>query len=179
LRDGTRDIYILELESGSVTRLTKVEQPVQENLQPAWSPFGNQIVYTVKRYGAYQVWVMSAVGDARVQIAHSGLQLWDYLPTWGPDGETILFNQRDLSSGRPWLMSIRFEDRDTKTPSRLQLAPPIEDVQFSADGLWVAFEGVVELGNYDIFFSSVDGSDLTRLTSDPAEEFDPAWRPIK
>jgi serine/threonine protein kinase/Tol biopolymer transport system component len=179
LRDGTRDIYILELESGSVTRLTKVEQPVQENLQPAWSPFGNQIVYTVKRYGAYQVWVMSDVGDARVQIAHSGLQLWDYLPTWGPDGETILFNQRDLSSGRPWLMSIRYEDRDTEKPSRLLLAPPIEDVQFSADGLWVAFESVVELGNYDIFFSAADGSDLTRLTSDPADEFDPAWRPIK
>jgi eukaryotic-like serine/threonine-protein kinase len=179
LRDGTRDIYVLTLESGDVTRLTTAQQPVQENLQPVWSPFGNQIGYTVKRYGAYQVWVMSDVGDNKVQIARSGLQLWDYLPTWGPDGETILFSQRDLSSGRPWLMSIRYEDRDTKKPIRLELAPPIEDVQFSTDGVWVAYESVIELGNYDIFFSTLIGGHLTRLTNDPADEFDPAWRPIK
>jgi Tol biopolymer transport system component len=179
LRDGTRDIYVLTLESGDITRLTTAQQPIQENLQPVWSPFGNQIGYTVKRYGAYQVWVMSDTGESKVQIARSGLQLWDYLPTWGPDGETILFNQRDLNSGRPWLMSIRYEDRNTKTPVRLELTPPVEDVQFSTDGLWVAFEGVVELDNYDIFFATISGGDLIRLTNDPADEFDPAWRPIK
>ena len=179
MRDGTRDIYVLTLESGEIARLTTVQQPVQENLQPVWSPFGNQIGYTVKRYGAYQVWVMSDTGESKVQVARSGLQLWDYLPAWGPDGETILFNQRDLNSGRPWLMSIRYEDRNTKTPVRLELTPPIEDVQFSTDGLWVAFEGVVELDNYDIFFATITGGDLIRLTNDPADEFDPAWRPIK
>jgi serine/threonine protein kinase len=181
LRDGTKDIYVLALQSGDVTRLTTVEQPVQENSQPSWSPFGNQIGYTVKRYGAYQVWVMSDTGadNSKVQIARSGQQLWDYLPAWGPDGETVLFNQRDRLSGRPWLMSIRYEDRDTKNPVRLDVAPPIEDVQFSIDGLWIAFEGVVELDNRDIFFAGSTGGDLTRLTSDPADEFDPAWRPIK
>jgi Tol biopolymer transport system component len=76
-------------------------------------------------------------------------------------------------------MSIRYEDRNTKTPVRLELTPPVEDVQFSTDGLWVAFEGVVELDNYDIFFATISGGDLIRLTNDPADEFDPAWRPIK
>jgi Tol biopolymer transport system component len=46
------------------------------------------------------------------------------------------------------------------------------------DGLWIAFESAVELDNYDIFFSAVDGGNLTRLTRDPANEFDPAWRPL-
>jgi Tol biopolymer transport system component len=178
LRDGNKNVYVLELESGAVTPLTKVEQPIQENSQPSWSPFGNQIAYTVKRYGAYQVWVMSDTGENKVQIARSGLQLWDYLPTWGPDGETILFNQRGVSSGPPWLMSIRYEDRGAKDPTRLDVASPIEDVQFSMDGLWIAFESAVELDNYDIFFSAVDGGNLTRLTRDPANEFDPAWRPL-
>jgi serine/threonine protein kinase len=179
LRDGSKNVYVLELESGEVIPLTEVQQPVQENSQPSWSPFGNQIAYTVKRYGAYQVWVMSDVGENKVQIARSGLQLWDYFPTWGPDGETILFNQRDLSSGRPWLLSIRYEDRETKDPTRLEVMSPIEDVQFSTDGLWIAFESVVELSNYDIFISTAAGGDLIRLTRDPADEFDPAWRPIQ
>lgn len=179
LRDGTKDIFLLTLETGEVTRLTTVVQPVQENLQPSWSPFGNQIAYTVRRFGAYQVWVMSDKGDSKVQIARSGQQLWDYLPTWGPDGETIIFNQRNLGPSLPWLLSIRYEDRDTKVPTRLEIQPPIEDVQFSPDGSWIVFEGVAEEGNYDIFFSAVTGGDLTRLTSDPAVEFDPVWRPTK
>jgi Tol biopolymer transport system component len=179
LRDGTKDIYVLKLESGGITRLTTVEQPVQENSQPSWSPFGNQIGYTVKRYGAYQVWVMSDTGDSRVQIARSGQQLWDYLPTWSPDGETVIFNQRNLGPGLPWLMSIRYEDRDSKKPIKLDFQPPIEDVQFSPDGLWIVFESANGDGNRDIYFSTITGGDLTRLTNDPFDEFDPAWRPVK
>lgn len=179
LRDGTKDIYVITLQSGNVTRLTKVEQPVQENSQPSWSPFGNQIGYTVKRYGAYQVWVMSDLGEGKAQIARSGQSLWDYLPTWGPDGETVIFNQRNLGPGLPWLMSIRYEDRDTKKPAKLDFQPPIEDVQFSPDGMWIVFESANGDGNRDIYFSTVTGGDLTRLTNDPFDEFDPVWRPVQ
>ena len=177
LRDGTKDIYVLTLQSGNVTRLTTVAQPIQENSQPAWSPFGNQLAYTVKRFGAYQVWAMSDSGESQVQIARSGQSLWDYLPTWGPDGETVIFNQRNLGPGLPWLMSIRYEDRDSKKPVKLAFQPPIEDVQFSPDGLWIVFESTNGNGNRDIYFSTVTGNDLTRLTNDPFDEFDPAWRP--
>ncbi len=178
-RDGTRDIYVLDLGTRAVTRLTKVEQPVQENRQPSWSPFSNQITYTVKRFGAFQVWVMSDTGQNAVQIARSGQQLWDYLPIWAPDGETIIFNQRKLGPSQPWLMTIRYADRDTKTPTRIQLQPPIEDVQFSPDGLWIVFESTNAEGNRDIYFSTLSGGNLTRLTTDPADEFDPVWRPSK
>jgi serine/threonine protein kinase len=178
VRDGRKEIYVLAVDSGVVTRLTNSTGDI-ENSTPAWSPFSNQIAYTVKRFGAYQVWVMSDKGESNVQIARSGQQLWDYLPVWGPDGETILFNQRNLGPGRPWLMSIRYEDRDTKTPVKLDFPSPIEDVEFSPDGLWVVFESTDTEGNRDIYFATVTSGNLTRLTSDPTVEFDPAWRPIK
>ena len=65
-----------------------------------------------------------------------------------------------------------------KNPTRLDFQPPIEDVQFSPDGLWIVFEGAAEAGNYDIFFSTITGGNLTRLTNDPMIEFDPVWRPV-
>jgi Tol biopolymer transport system component len=180
LRDGAKDIYILMLDSGEVTRLTTVAgNGWQENSQPAWSPFGNQIIFTVKRFGAYQIWIMSDTGQSTTQLTRSGSELWDYLPAWGSDGETIIFNQRNLAAGLPWFMTIRYEDRDSKKPARLELQAPIEDVQFSPDGLWITFEGVVDVGNRDIFFSAIDGGGVTRLTADPADEFDPVWRPIQ
>lgn len=177
LRDGKKNIYVLNLESGAVAQLTNVVASIQENIQPAWSPFSNQIVYAVRRFGAYQIWVMSDTGLNPEQIVRNGQQFWDYMPIWGPDGETILFNQRDLNAGRLYIMNTRYSDRDKNTQTRLDLTPPVEDVHFSSDGLWIAYEGVVDLGNRDILFSTITGGTLTRLTSDPADEFDPAWRP--
>ncbi len=179
MRDGRKEIYILTIESGVVTRLTNSKGDI-ENMQPSWSPFGNQIAYTVKRFGAYQVWVMSDTGQSNVQIARSGPQLWDYLPVWGPDGETLLFNQRDLGPTRPWLLTIRYEDRESKSPTQLADFPkPIENVEFSLDGLWLVYESLDNDFNRDIYFMTISGGDRTRLTTDPAVEFDPVWRPIK
>jgi Tol biopolymer transport system component len=178
LRDGKKDIYVLTVETGAIVRLTTVDGQVQENSQPSWSPFGNQIVYTVKRVNAYQIWVMSDTGQGNVQIARSGQRFSDFLPIWMTDGETILFSQKDADvASRPWLMSIRYEDRDTKDPVRLELPRPIEDVEVSPDGLWIAYETMDNDGNRDIYFMTVSGGNRTRLTLDPAVDFDPAWRP--
>ena len=178
LRDGKKDIYVLTLESGAITRLTTVTGDVQENSQPSWGPFGNQIVYTVKRVNAYQVWAMSDTGQGNVQIARSGQQFMDYLPVWTPDGSTILFSQRDVGvASRPWLMSIKYEDRETKDPTRVDLPRPVEDVEFSPDGLWMVFEGMDNDGNRDIYIMTASGGSRTRITNDPSVDFDPSWRP--
>lgn len=173
-RDGKKEIYVLTVDSGAVTRLT--DSPVGiENTQPSWSPDGKQIVYTVKRLEAFQVWVMSATGRDNAQLVRSGQTLWDYLPFWSTDGTTIFFNQRNLGPGRPWLMSIPFADFTAREPVKLNLPTPIEDVEFSPDGLWITFESSNEFGNRDIYYSSATGGNRTRLTDDPGVDFDPDW----
>ncbi len=175
-RDGKKEIYTLTVDSGAVIRLTN--SPLgEENTQPAWSPDGKQIVYTRKRLDAYQVWVMADTGQDNVQLVRSGQTLWDYLPFWSTDGTTIFFNQRNLGPGRPWLMSIPFAEFATRDPVRLNLPTPIEDVEFSPDGLWIIFESTDSNGNRDIYYSSVTGGNRTRLTDDPKVDFDPDWRP--
>jgi serine/threonine protein kinase/Tol biopolymer transport system component len=179
LRDGTKDIYLLTLGTGAITRLTTATGDVQENSHLSWSPLGDKIVYMVRRFNAYQVWAMNDAGQDNVQIARSGQRISDFLPVWMADGETILFSQKDTEVvTRPWLMSIRYEDRDTLAPTRLNLPRPIEDVEVSPDGLWIVYETRDNEGNRDIYFMTMNGEARTRLTSDPAVDFDPAWRPI-
>ncbi len=178
LRDGYRQIYLMDIVENTVTRLTNTGRDAEAS-QPAWSPFGNQIVYTVQRYGAYQIWTMTDTGQAPAQLVRSGTELWDFLPAWSPDGETILFSQRRAASPiyLSWLMSIRYQERGS-TGTRLNASPlPIVDVEFSPDGFWIAFEGQEE-DNPDIYIMTVTGAVRTRVTFDPGADIDPAWRPL-
>jgi Tol biopolymer transport system component len=54
----------------------------------------------------------------------------------------------------------------------------IDDVAFSPEGFWLAYEGSGTHGS-DIFYMTVTGANQTQLTNDPSDDFDPAWRPVK
>jgi serine/threonine protein kinase/Tol biopolymer transport system component len=176
VRGGFRQIYALNVDSLAVTLLTNTTDSI-ESSEPSWSPDGSKIVYTVKRVGAYQVWSMNSNGQEAIQLVRSGQDLWDYLPAWSPDGRTIFFSQRRMGAFRPWLMRIDYEDLSQEA-RRMNFITPIEDVEFSPDGFWIAYEGMDGDGNRDIYFMTVTGSGRTRLTNDPKIDFDPAWRPV-
>jgi len=179
LRDGNKQIYVLNVDTPDiVTRLTKPDVNV-ENSQPVWSPHGDKIAYLVKRLGTYQVWTMNDVGLDNTQLVRSGQTLWDFSPAWSRDGKVLLYNQRrDSGAGfsPPWVMSIQFDAGDSIT--RLNFPVPTEDVEYSPDGEWLVAEGLDAGGaNRDIYLMTVTGGSRTRLTDNPAEDFDPTWRP--
>ncbi|MCS6992530.1 MAG: serine/threonine-protein kinase [Anaerolineales bacterium] len=187
LRDGYMEIYMINLETGQVTRLTRA-QSTPTGLyarMAAWNPIGFQIAYVLKRAGTTQIWITTD-GDVYLpkpndQIAQTGSNTNDFLPVWTRDGQYIIFSQTNFEGTAPaWLMNIRYEDRKTKQAVRLPIEPlPIVDVSISPDGFWMAFESWPDSTNHDIYISTLTGANRVRLTTDPGFDFDPVWRPTK
>lgn len=179
MRTGQMEIFTINMEDlTTVKQITSGEQRVESRM-PAWSPDSSQIVYVVRRLGVYQVWIMKADGTEPAQIVRSGVAYNDYYPAWSPKGDLILFNQSCATRYcNAYLMSTSATDRTNEQGLRVILnIALIENVDYSPDGFYLAYEGVGESGNLDIFYMTVSGGDRVRLTTDAAQDFHPEWRP--
>lgn len=181
MRTGQMEIFTVSVEDdfSTVTQITQGAQKFESRM-PAWSPRSTQIVYVVKRFEVYQIWMMEADGSEQKQIVRSGLEYWDYAPAWSPNDDLIFFNQRCATRFcNPYLMSILPYDRSVEQGKRVPLnIVLIQNVKFSPDGFYLAYEGVGEEGNLDVFYMTIAGGDRVRLTTDKSLDFHPAWRPM-
>lgn len=179
LRTGQMEIFTLKVDDPtSIKQITSGAQRVESRM-PSWSPDGSKFVYVVKRVGVYQIWMMNADGTEQTQIIRSGVAYSDYNPAWSPRGDLILFNQRCVTTFcNPYLLSTSATDRSSEQGRRVQLnISYIENVAYSPDGFYIAYEGVGDAGNLDIFYMTVSGGERVRFTTDRSQDFHPVWRP--
>lgn len=179
VRTGQMEIFTILVDNpASIVQVTKGAAKVESRM-PTWSPDGSKFVYAVRRVGVYQIWMMNADGTEQTQIIRSGQAFNDYLPVWSPKNDLIIFNQRCAKTFcNPYLLSTSPTDRSSQQGLKLPFSIVyIEDIDFSPDGFYLAYEGVGESNNFDIFFMTLSGGDRIRLTFDDAQDFQPAWRP--
>ena len=168
LRDGRAGVYIMTLASSTVERLSS---PVNYERYPAWSPDGKQIAYESTRNGFPQIWVMDAGGGNTREFSdpEHGRSL---MPVWSPDASLLLYAQ----GGAPTFLVSRQVGSQQAVEFRIsEEFYPAEHPSFSPDGWWIAATSTVD-ENDDIYLLMRNGSNLTRLTDDPAQDFDPDWR---
>jgi Tol biopolymer transport system component len=98
-------------------------------------------------------------------------------PAWSPDGNSLAFvSNRDVA----WENQIYVSDLSGAVQTRLtnSSGPPGGNLFFnwSPSGQRIAFASNRD-GNYEIYSMRSDGTDVKRLTQDPAYDIHPAWSP--
>lgn len=146
--------------------------------QPSWSPNGQQLLYISTRGNEQQIWIMDLLGLNRRQVSRSTGYL-NFLPSFFPDGKKILFTQRLRPDSIPFLTISPF-DVEPYVEYRLGKDDPMPMLEgvISPDGLWIVFEGWTGETGHDIYVMTVTGLARTRITTDPAVDFDPTWSPL-
>jgi imidazolonepropionase-like amidohydrolase/Tol biopolymer transport system component len=98
------DIYLLPVKGGEATALT---QSIAWEMQPQFSPDGNQIAFTSDAGGGDNIWVMDRDGTNARAVTDESFRLLNS-PAWSPDGQYIaarkhFTSRRSLGAGEIWL----------------------------------------------------------------------------
>jgi TolB protein len=83
-KDGNPELYIKNLRSGKLTRLTATPRAAEAS--PSWSPDGSQLVYASDQNGVGrpQLYIISREGGAPRRISSRGTE--NVAPDWGRNG---------------------------------------------------------------------------------------------
>jgi TolB protein len=162
----SRGLAMDSVNGGSFVRLTNAP----EDQLPTWSPAGDTILFFSRRTGdrRSQLFRVQAGVDFfnnQAQFVSEG----EY-PAWGLTGQVVFRGWGNLGAG------LRLASADFAAVSDLTLIETETAPALSPDGQQVAF--MERRGDdWDIYLVNSDGSDLRRLTTDPALNGLPAWSP--
>ncbi len=75
--EGNTDLYIVEVSTGDVMRVTAIG----DNVDPSWSPDGYHVAFASNREGSYDIYSATWDGADLNRITYSGQ---NYSPAWSP-----------------------------------------------------------------------------------------------
>jgi Tol biopolymer transport system component len=157
---GDRDIFLLQVATGRVTRLT--DDPARDEY-PALSPDGSRIAFTRQQESNADIYVMNADGSGVNQV--TGGEGVDLRPVWSPDGTRIAF-ERD---GDIYVMTA-----DGSAIMQLTDGPSEDrDPAWSPDGSLITF-----VRDGDILLMNPQGDNVTNLTRDGAGSASLSWQAV-
>jgi Tol biopolymer transport system component len=142
IRDRTTDIWVHEIERGTLARLTS--DPATD-VKPAWSPDSRRVAFASARAdpSISNLYVQSADGTgAAIRLTNS--QHEQQPASWHPSGRFLMFEETD-PQGNVDLMVLDVDgsDRPGWTPGEPTVYVSDRgrqwDAAFSPDGRWVAY----------------------------------------
>jgi TolB protein len=100
-RSGNPQIFVQNLDSGSVRRLT---YQGKHNTTPSWSPNGKKVAYTGRSSnGLNDIYVIDANGGAPEQLTSGAGD--NESPAWAPDGSMIAFSSTREGPSKIFVMN--------------------------------------------------------------------------
>jgi Tol biopolymer transport system component len=189
LTAGDNEIWIMDADGSSQDVLT--ENTVQDE-RPQISPDRSQITFMSFRAAdgedSHEIYTMDVDGSNQIPLMDNDDT--DFEPSWAPDGSKIVFQRQangvpagEVAGQDLWTVPAGGGPATnlTNSPNSYECC-----AEYSPDGSKIAFTVSGDLDSNpmtpaepdnEIFVIDSDGSDLTRLTDNSAQDVGPTWSP--
>jgi len=165
---GNLDIYLLQLATQQLTRLT--DDPAVDT-EPAWTADGKSLYFTSDRAGSPQIYRLD-IASRKIQRITFG-NPYNARPRLSPDGRQLAYMTQDGSNYR-----IAVLDLASGTQRVLSKGSQDEAPSFAPNGATLIYAGR-EAGKGTLATISVDGLVSQRLHSDLGAVREPVWGPFQ
>jgi Tol biopolymer transport system component len=174
-RDGNPEIYAMNLANQSILRLTDNDAI---DMQPALAPDSMRVAYASNINGNNEIYLTGL--DLRPSVNLTNNSADDMQPAWSPDGNWIAFTSNRDGNLEIYIMrSDGTEVRNLTSNPASDFAPTWFSIpRFFGLGTedWIAFTSNRD-GNLEIYKVRPDGTGLTNLTKNPANDHSPSGFP--
>lgn len=167
-KDGTTDIYEINLTTRKLTKLTSGVGVI--NTSPSYSPDGRRITFTSDRGGKQQLYTMTRDGSDQKRISFGEGSY--STPVWSPRGDFIAFTKQ--KGGQFYIGVLRPDGAGERllTASWMDEGPT-----WSPNGRVLMFSRQKKGEGYRIFAVDLTGYN-ERIIATPTDASDPAWSPL-
>jgi len=165
-KDGNPDLYVMQLGSGYLTRLTRTRHAAEAS--PCWSPDGRQLVFVSDRDGSPQLYLVGAAGGGERRITFRGTQ--NVAPDWGPNGRIAYSSKRGS-------FQICLTDANGREAEQLTAdGADHEDPSWAPNGRHLVYVKTAGWQS-DLYVLDTLGDPEVRLTRLEGNWYSPAWSP--
>jgi len=175
------DIYTLPINGGTARR---IHGGMSWDVQPRFSPSGDQIVFVSDRSGAENVWTSSLSGTRSEPVTDTSFMIFQS-PEWTPDGEAIVVAQDEGSNFQElWKYPNAKGGSAIRIVGNSGSEPITRGPAFGPDGRWLYFaQGPIPPGleiplpAWQIFVHDRETDRSFQMTSEPGSAFRPVISP--
>jgi TolB protein len=166
--NGNPDIYVLDLSTQSLTRIT--DDPAVDT-EPTWTQDGHSLYFTSDRAGGPQIYRIGVnPGDRPKRITFSGN--YNARPRLSPDGTQLAMVTLDNGNYRIAVQDLASGNVRVLSHGRLDESP-----SFAPNGVMLMY-AEHEANRGSLATVSVDGLTGLRLKAEQGEVREPAWGPF-
>jgi TolB protein len=164
---GDSSLWVMNLDGSAQRALTDMQH---NEIDPRWSPDGRQIAFASVQGGYVELFVMEFPGGAARQVTR-GVAGIGGRSSWSPDGRWLVFYAGGRGDRDIYLVEVA-----TGKTLRLTYGGNNTGPCFSPDGQWIVFSSSRD-GDHEIYVMKIDGTQITQLTDNDYDDWQPSWGP--
>ena len=173
--DKVRQIYLMKPDGSGQTRIS--DQFIEYS--PTWSPDMKWLAYVISGNGYPFLYLRGNADGYSTPEPYDRYSVTGRLgqvaqPAWSPDGSQIAYVRLDGGQRRIW--SVVYASGGSSL-AQLTNGPADQDPAWSPDSRWIVYSSGIS-GKRELFLMTAAGTLNTALTSDQADDFQPAWQPL-